>query len=316
MIRRVGVVGALVVVLAAAGVVVVRAVGSGSDRPVAQTTPGTTSPTPTAQPSTPSSTPTVSTPPVSTPTASTPTVNATTAALAAQNRILLRNPLYGVGRLPASHCKEPTVRPTSVANVRKYYAEFVRCLDKAWAPVVRKAGFTFRSPRVEVFTGPSRTLCSVTDSAAYCGGVISMSADFDLKNYRQYDKLWTRTTMAHLVAHEYAHHIQALTGISAAAAERATYLNGVEANLQDRRRLELQASCLSGVYLGADRRYFPVSGSWKEKWVWTIRHRGDEWGTVRDHGDSSSHSKWTRRGFDAGAPSACNTYTASAASVA
>lgn len=226
------------------------------------------------------------------------------------------NPLYGVGQLPASHCKEPAIRPTTLANVRKYYAAFVKCLDKAWAPIVRKAGFTFTPPRLEVFTGRSRPSCGVTDSAAYCGGgVISMSADYDLKNYRTDDKLWARTTMAHLIAHEYGHHIQRLTGITAASAARSLTMSA-DAGLAESRRIELQASCFSGVYLGADRRYFPVSGSWLQRWVWTIRHRGDEWNPTRSHGKSSTHSRWTRRGFDAASPSACNTFTASAASIA
>ena len=214
------------------------------------------------------------------------------------------------------HCKEPAIRPTTLANVRKYYAAFVKCLDKAWAPIVRKAGFTFTPPRLEVFTGRSRPSCGVTDSAAYCGGgVISMSADYDLKNYRTDDKLWARTTMAHLIAHEYGHHIQRLTGITAASAARSLTMSA-DAGLAESRRIELQASCFSGVYLGADRRYFPVSGSWLQRWVWTIRHRGDEWNLTRSHGKSSTHSRWTRRGFDAASPSACNTFTASAASIA
>jgi predicted metalloprotease len=229
----------------------------------------------------------------------------------------MRNALYRVGRLPASHCKEPSGRPTSVANVRKYYAEFIRCLDKVWAPVIRKAGFTFQSPRLEVYSGPNRPSCNVSDSGAYCGsGVISMSADFDIQNYRKNDKLWTRTTMAYVVAHEYGHHLQRLVGISAASDARAVYLNGVDASLAESRRIELQASCLSGVYLGADRNYFPVRGSWQQRWDWTIHHRGDEWNPTRSHGKSSSHARWTRSGFNAAGPAACNTFTASAASIA
>lgn len=236
--------------------------------------------------------------------------------LAEKQRIVAQNPLYRVGRLPASRCKEPSARPTSVANVRKYYAEYIACLDKVWKPVIEKAGFTFVPPRLDVFTGNTRTLCNVQDSAAYCdGGTISMNATFDIENYRKYNKLWTRTTMAHLVAHEYGHHIQRLTGISDASATRSSYLNGVDAPLQESRRIELQASCLSGVYLGSDRSYFPVSGSWRQRWLWTISHRGDEWGTQRDHGSSKSHSRWTRRGFDTSSPAACNTFTASATSV-
>lgn len=245
-----------------------------------------------------------------------PSTRATTASLATENRVVTANALYRAGRLPASRCKEPAVRPTTVANVRKYYTEFVRCLDKAWAPLIRQAGFTFWAPRVEVITGKTRTLCSVSDSAAYCDGVISMDANYDLANYRNDNQLWARTTMAHLVAHEYGHHIQRLTGIAAASNARSMAMTSADARLVESRRLELQASCLSGSYLGADRRYFPATGAWLQRWLWTVQHRGDEWNPTRSHGNSTSHSRWTRRGFNAASPSACNTFTASAAGIA
>jgi hypothetical protein len=305
---RVGMVAAVVVVLAAAGIVVFRQT-DGDDRPtttLAQRSPSPSPPTSRA----PSPTPTRTSP------TRTPTVDTVGQMLAEKQRVVAQNPLYRVGRLPASRCKEPSVRPTSVTNVRRYYTEYLACLNKVWKPVIEKAGFAFVPPRLDIFTGKTRTACDVQDSAAYCGGgTISMNATFDITNYRKYNKLWTRTTMAHLVAHEYGHHIQRLTGISEASATRSSYLNGVDAPLQESRRIELQASCLSGVYLGADRSYFPVSGTWRQRWLWTISHRGDEWGTQRDHGNSKSHSRWTRRGFDAASPAACNTFTASAASV-
>jgi predicted metalloprotease len=308
---RAGVVAAVVVVLAIAGFVVAKQSGGAQEQLTTHRTAATPTPTPTvAQEPTPS--PTQSTPPPS----RTPTVDPTKTLLAEQLQIVAHNPLYKVGRLPASRCKEPSVRPTSIANVRKYYTQYIACLDKVWKPVIEKAGFTFRSPHLDVFTGKTRTLCNVQDSAAYCNGsTISMNATFDIDNYRKYNKLWARTTMAHLVAHEYGHHIQRLIGISDASATRSTYLTGVDGALQESRRVELQASCFSGAYLGADKSYFPVSGSWRQRWLWTISHRGDEWGTRRDHGSSKSHSAWTRRGFDAGSPAACNTFTASAASV-
>ncbi|MEV5964237.1 neutral zinc metallopeptidase [Kribbella sp. NPDC051952] len=312
---RIAVVCGVVVVLLAAGGIVVRQVARSDDQVSAGKIVSLT-PSPSASPS-PSATPTrlpTYVPPSTKPSSPTSTITAKT--LATENRAVQRNPLYSVGALPASHCKEPSSRPTSLANVRKYYTDFLTCLNKVWAPIVQKAGFTFWAPRLEVFTGPTRPGCGVTDSAAYCSeGVISMSADFDLKNYRNQEKLWTRTTMAHLVAHEYGHHIQRLVGISAASAARSATLTG-DAALAESRRIELQASCFSGAYLGADRSYFPVSGSWMARWTWTIRNRGDEWNPTRSHGKASNHSRWTRRGFDAAAPSACNTFTASAASIA
>jgi predicted metalloprotease len=246
---------------------------------------------------------------VTTPPAETP--------IAAANRVVTQNPLYRVGRLPASKCKEPAERATSVAQLTAYYTEFVHCLDRAWAPVVRKAGFQFWAPRIEVIPhGQSRKQCAVTDSAAYCDGVISLEADFDLGNQRRSDKLWTRTTMAFLVAHEYGHHIQRLTGILDGSETRRNYANGLDAELTENRRLELQASCFSGVYLGADRQYFPARGAWLKRWYWTVAHRGDEWNPARTHGNKTSHSRWSRQGFASGSPASCNTFTAGPAAVA
>lgn len=298
------VVGAVVLVLAAVGAVVVRQVDGSDDRQAGAVVTATPSITPT---------PTQSTQRTASP--STPAAPTAAQTRAAQNRAVIQNSLYRVGRLPASRCKEPTGRPTTTANVRKYYTEFIRCLDKAWAPAIRKAGFTFQAPRLEVITGRSRTRCAVTDSAAYCSGVISMSANFDIENYRNTRRLWTRTTMAQLIAHEYGHHLQRLTGIRSASDARSHYLSG-DARLAESRRLELQASCFAGVYLGADRLYFPVAGAWRQEWLWTIRNRGDEWNPTRSHGNRTSHSRWTRRGFAAAGPAGCNTFTASAASIA
>ncbi|MFK4087748.1 neutral zinc metallopeptidase [Kribbella sp. NPDC020789] len=265
----------------------------------------------------PFSAPTVATTPnVTTPSPSTSTTPAESALVVA-NRTVAQNRLYRAGAVPASRCKEPTERATSVAQLRAYYTEFVHCLDRAWAPVVRKAGYKFWAPKVEILVGDQRrSQCSISDSAAYCGGVISLQATFDLSNQRRYNKLWTRTTMAFLVAHEYGHHIQQLTGIMDASQTRTNYARGTSAQLLESRRLELQASCFSGVYLGADRKYFPASGAWLQKWNWTVANRGDEWNPTRSHGNKANHSRWSRKGFGAGNPAACNTFTASAASVA
>jgi len=49
--------------------------------------------------------------------------------------------------------------------------------------------------------------------------------------------------MAFLIAHEYGHHVQAMTGIFEASGSRETYINGVDAHLIESGRRELQASC-------------------------------------------------------------------------
>ncbi|MDX6241029.1 MAG: hypothetical protein QOG10_5853, partial [Kribbellaceae bacterium] len=44
-------------------------------------------------------------------------------------------------QIPASKCKEPSARPTAMPAVRAYDTQTVACLNKVWAPVIRKAGF-------------------------------------------------------------------------------------------------------------------------------------------------------------------------------
>lgn len=270
-------------------------------------TTAVTSTTPTLAPSAPPGVP-------ESPSPSGPT--ATAEPMAVQNRTVLQSRLYKVGRIPASRCKEPSARATTLAKVRQYYTEFLACLNKSWEPVMREAGFKFRAPRLVVYAGKStNSFCDLTSTAVYCDGTIYMSADYDLKNHATYDPLWTRTTMAFLIAHEYGHHVQAMAGILQASHFREQVSSSTTMQLLESRRRELQASCLSGVYLGADKQFFPARGSWLLKWKWTVRNRGDEWNPKRTHGNKTSHSRWSRAGFDAADPAACNTFAAKPASL-
>jgi predicted metalloprotease len=105
----------------------------------------------------------------------------------------------------------------------------------------------------------------------YCGGTIYMDAETRLALYRE-DPDEALAWMALALGHEYGHHVPALTGVLAALYDREVPLNGVDAHLEDTRRTELQASCYSGDYIGADRNYFPVSPEWLDAWGLVIRN--------------------------------------------
>jgi hypothetical protein len=100
---------------------------------------------------------------------------------------LTRNPIYRVGKLPSAKCAEPAYEPTSLTNARAYFTQYVACLNKAWAPVIRKAGFTFRPPKLVVVLGQSPSSpCTVDDGRDYyCGGTIYMDAKTHLALYRE-----------------------------------------------------------------------------------------------------------------------------------
>ncbi|ADB30381.1 protein of unknown function zinc metallopeptidase putative [Kribbella flavida DSM 17836] len=230
-----------------------------------------------------------------------------------QPAVLTKNPLYRAGRLPAARCKAPRYAVTSVATARTFYTELLRCMNKAWQPVIRKAGFTFQPPKLVVTNGQSPSSpCEFADGQAYyCHGTISMDAAPDLAGM-ELQPVSTKIWMAFNFGHEYGHHVQVLTGMLEANYERGLTLNGVEVALEESRRVELQASCLSGVFLGADRASIPVTADWRERYQSIVGTGNDP---ERDHGSPKNHERWSLAGLDAADPAACNTYVAASAQV-
>ncbi|WP_165555460.1 neutral zinc metallopeptidase [Kribbella pittospori] len=230
-----------------------------------------------------------------------------TAPLAAPSEpaALASNPIYRV-KLTSPRCAEPQVEPTSLTNVRTYYTQFVACLNAAWAPAIRTAGFTFTPPKLVVVLGQSPSSpCNFADTEAYyCGGTIYIDAEYDITAE---DPDVNRAWMAFLIAHEYGHHVQALTGILIAHYRLGEKLNGVDVQLQEDRRVELQADCFSGAYLGADRATIPIDDEWLEVWADLYSTLSDP---ANDHGSGEHRRHWSLTGFTAAGPGACNTYTA------
>jgi uncharacterized protein len=79
--------------------------------------------------------------PITTPSSADPAAD-DVASAPPQPARLTNNPLYRVGKLRATGCIQPQQEPTSVANVRAFQTELLGCLNRAWAPAIRKAGFS------------------------------------------------------------------------------------------------------------------------------------------------------------------------------
>jgi predicted metalloprotease len=228
-----------------------------------------------------------------------------------------KNKLYSTGKLAPSKCKEPPYRPTSKENVKAYYQTLLVCLNKAWEPNVRKAGYEFHPPKLVIFDEGDETACGPTDQAAqYCDaddGSVQMPWQDAVKDYRM-NKAQTRVNMANGLAYVYGHHVQNLTGIWQAWTNRRDEAPNEAAKLLENRRSALQAACFSSVYLGADKASFPLQGQLLEAWRYASRHSGDEDSKdkVHDHGSRKSVELWMQRGFTGTDPASCNTFAATA----
>ncbi|HET6297345.1 MAG TPA: neutral zinc metallopeptidase [Kribbella sp.] len=227
------------------------------------------------------------------------------------------NKLYAIGKLAPAGCKEPAYRPTSKENVKAYYQALLICMNKAWEPAVRKAGFDFHPPKLIMFDDGQETACGVQEKvSSYCdadGGSVAMPWE-DLEDDYRHNSALARVDMADSLGYVYGVHIQNLTGIFDASESIGDTAPNAAAKLEQDRRQALQATCLSAVFLGAEKATFPIRGQLLQQWNWRSKNSGDEntEDKVRDHGSRKSVELWMTRGFSTTNPSACNTFVAAA----
>lgn len=235
--------------------------------------------------------------------------------------VVSRNRLYRGGTMPSVGCKESGARPSSTAGARANYVQLRACLTRAWPALIQRSGYKFRPPTVQMFSGTVSTPCgsgSDTGPPFYCSTneTIYMNLTEDIGNYNRhperYQKVWARMWMLHQFAHEYGHHIQHLTDILAANHDMRYDAPTKAAELEATRRLELQASCFGDMFIGANRRTYPITGESLFQWKWLIVHWTDH---NNDHGDGVNHQYWAQRGFTSRNPAVCNTFTAPSARV-
>jgi hypothetical protein len=235
--------------------------------------------------------------------------------------IVGKNAIYAAGVMPVAKCQEPAFRPTSMENVRSYYQALIACMDKAWKPIVEKAGFEFRSPRLIIYNEGDETACGVQkDLALYCqdeqGGSATMPWQDLVEQYPK-NKAVIRAEMAQSFAFVYGVHVQNLTGLAEASDNLADTAASKAAELEEQRRASLQAYCFGGVFFGAARASFPLRGELLRQWNGLIQRRGDEHteDKVRDHGSSKSLVLWMNQGLTTTNPGSCNTFVAASAKV-
>ncbi len=250
--------------------------------------------------STPSSTPTETPAPVVRPTpkpAAVPTP--------AKDQFLLHNKLYTAGRVAAVECSLPTARLATKQAIIRYASAFVRCLNKAWEPVIRRADFEFVPPTA-VHSAPtgSNSECGVMAEdvgAFYCDsdlGIYFNWPDYIVKE--SYGQEAGRASVQYLIAHEYGHHVQSLTGMATDYAERYWDSKGAVRQGEEDRN-EMQAHCFAAAFFGANQKTLRLHGDRLAQYG----HPGFRRSEIGDN-----FPRWLGEGFKAKAPGACNTWAA------
>lgn len=149
----------------------------------------------------------------------------------------------------------------AVCNSSEYAREAcngLQSLNQTWAATFQQQGFgdRFQQPTLDLFGGGGvRTACGAAESSMgpfYCPGDQTIYIDTSF-----YDQLARMSGTGgdfaryYVLAHEYGHHIQQITGI--ADQIRSVQQQNPRAANQLQVRMELQADCYAGVWAGKNR---------------------------------------------------------------
>jgi len=192
----------------------------------------------------------------------------------------------------------------------------LQSLNQTWEPAFQAANIQFQQPRLYFISGGSvNTACGGASSAMgpfYCPG--DQTIYIDTAFYDQLDRqLGARGDFAryYVIAHEYGHHIQTITGVADAIRSAQSQDRGSANQLQV--RMELQADCYAGVWAGKNRNLIDPGDF--EEGMTAASAIGDDkltGGRVSSdnftHGTSAQRSQALRAGLESADDSVCDRY--------
>lgn len=206
----------------------------------------------------------------------------------------------------------------SVDALSKETCNALSSLNKTWEPIFAAAGVPFKQPKLWFYSQAGQSGCGSAQSAMgpfYCPSDQGIYIDTDF--YREMDqKLGAGGDFArsYVIAHEYGHHIQTITGISDQI-RSLQQQNPRRAN-QLQVRMELQADCYAGVW--AARNKDRIEPGDMEEGLTAAHSIGDD--TLMKsagrrpveasftHGSSAQRVEALRRGLQSGDDSVCDVY--------
>ncbi|WP_245974201.1 neutral zinc metallopeptidase [Thermomonospora umbrina] len=231
------------------------------------------------------------------------------------------NPLYRTGRLTPVGCRLPGIEAGVDSSMERFMETLSRCLDRSWGRQFDKAELAFDAPKRIFWNTPGRGPCGSFPNpgaaAFYCPEnntmyvglrhIVETSGGEPVSHYAVY---------ARVIAHEYGHHVQERAGILAYGHRRMDTAS-VAARTEASRRIELQAQCLAGLFLGAERSTLPMTRRQYEAMMVDVRGRGDEKQPAhrRDHGSGHHYAGWVEKGYRDPSVGVCDTWSVPAADV-
>lgn len=198
---------------------------------------------------------------------------------------------------------------------------FTNSIQAYWKGEFARQNERYQQAATVFFSGQVNTACGAATSAVgpfYCppDQKVYLDTDFFKELQSRFGAQGGPFAEAYVIAHEYGHHVQNLSGIlDRVARDRSTGPNSAAV------RSELQADCLAGVWA----HHAQSTGYLTNVTQDDIRQALDAASAVGDdriqesiqgrvtpeswtHGSSEARQRWFTQGFQKGSASACNTF--------
>lgn len=230
------------------------------------------------------------------------------------------NPVYEQSVPRPIRCDAPDIdlESASKAQLKSHMEDVMGCLMREWDVPVQQAGFVMPRPSVTVYDQPIKTACGKvgTKNAFYCGADQQVYYASDLPKVIPAGLRDGRFVVEAIMAHEFAHAVQARTGVLYSA--KAFVVQAGEDTPEGRlisRRIETQADCFAGLFLGSVAQSTGMNQRELDNLLKVFEAIGDD--TLSgdsdidgDHGRAATRRYWAAMGLASTQVRACNTFVA------
>lgn len=207
----------------------------------------------------------------------------------------------------------------SIDQNRREMCNAMSSLNQTWGKLFAAEGERFSPPKLSFYSQYGQSGCGMAQSAMgpfYCPSDHGIYLDTDF--FREMEqRLGASGDFAryYVIAHEYGHHVQTITGLSQQVQQAQARASQAQGNAIQV-RMELQADCLAGVWAAQNKDRIEPGDV--QEGLRAASSIGDDVLMANagrrvspesfTHGTSQQRMEWLNRGLQSGDPNACNTF--------